>query len=398
MNPDQSRGSHPGSEQGGDILDRINRDVDTRDAAAEQARQNEEAERDRLAADVLKIGTEMDARIEAKLAANEAVQSELDKLLDQMSAEIDARQDLKEEQRRTYHDRAKARIEALLERQRQENAAREALQEITLEDIDAAFDKMVGEADEKKRQAEAAAARERMKNTFQAWARKEQDRRVGPTIDITYSELTPEEQAIVAEGPDYQAVTDTEIDKAAPDLNEAEAQFFAAGEQVGAAPGEAGYVEGRHEWRKGNKEEISRVVKNNELSPERKMELMNELAIVERELTEDKEALSKVETNLEKRLGMPIDAAREKMTSSRWESFKFGLRALFNRDLRREIEDYDTKNEAYQQKEQEAAALRLTVSDPQRAAEVMGTRAIFALRRTKRTGGTGPSPERLPMM
>lgn len=406
MNPDQSRGSHPGSEQGGDVLDRINRDVNTRDAAAEQARQKEEAERDRLADGVFQMGAAMDARIEAKLeqakqdkATDEKAKAALDKLAEQMSAEIDARQDLKEEQRRTYHDRAKARIEALLERQRQENAAREALQEITLEDIDAAFDKMVGEADEKKRQAAAAAARERMRNTFQAWSRKEHDRRVGPTIDITYSELTPEEQAIVAaENVEYRDVSDAEVQAAALGVNDAEAvQFFARSEQVANRPDEAGLVEGRHEWRKTNTQEVRRLMDNNELSPERKTELMGDLSILEQEIAEDKEEVKKLEASLEKALGMPIDAAREKMMFSRWESFKFGLRSLFNRDLRRAIDEYDTKNDALNNKELEAGRIRLAITDPRQAAELSGLRAMRALTRSKR-GGTGPSPERLPMM
>ncbi|MEY4744087.1 MAG: hypothetical protein RL272_32 [Candidatus Parcubacteria bacterium] len=149
-----------------------------------------------------------------------------------------------------------------------------------------------------------------------------------------------------------------------------------------------------------SKEEVADVVEKNELSPERRALVEKDIAVLKARIKELEEGvytyeqgasesvqirkdlapgIKDVEAKLREQFGIDADTLMEKKALSPVESFKFGLKGLFNRDFKKTMKMYEDMTREWSEAKQELAENEMLLRDPQGYAERSARRLMRTL-------------------
>jgi hypothetical protein len=138
--------------------------------------------------------------------------------------------------------------------------------------------------------------------------------------------------------------------------------------------------------------EIKEVLEKNELTPERKAVLEDEVRLMEQKLfevengielidrktgkTENRPGLKELEGKFKQKFGLDLDEMAINKSVSRWDSFKIGLRSIFNREFRQTIRQYEERTEEYNRLKEDIELDRLHLENPKKYADIMDRRLM----------------------
>jgi len=138
--------------------------------------------------------------------------------------------------------------------------------------------------------------------------------------------------------------------------------------------------------------EVKDALKNNELTPERKAILEKELQRDEKRLQgiengaelinettgriEHKPGLKELESKFKQKFGLDLDEVAINKAVSHWNSFKIGLRSIFNRDFRQTIRQYEERTSEYNSLREDIDLTKLQIKDPKKYSDMMNLRLL----------------------
>ena len=145
-----------------------------------------------------------------------------------------------------------------------------------------------------------------------------------------------------------------------------------------------------------SKEEAQDLVEKNELPPEQKAAVMKDIAALKDRIKELEEGtfvyegehenmqvlkdsspgIKDLEAKLREQYGLDADTLLEKKALSSVESFKIGLKGIFNRDFKRTLKAYEKKTREWSDSKQELADSEMLLSDPKAYAEKSARRLM----------------------